>query len=156
VQHTVQFAGLSQIDATGGVTYTTISGTSSSSTGANSSVSVANTFTNAMTGLKAFAVPFAVSLTPGNYWLGILGASSSTSQASNSTVMSMSQLVQTTQVSSYFPLMATATVSTTGMMPGQGVYSASTVAPPTTIAFTEIKAAASSPLFPFTLINQTL
>ena len=125
---------ISQIGTNGGVT-TGSFGTSGSTTFSSTS-NAGNTFSSSfamtfgsqvMSGIRPINVPFNVSLTPGEYWLGIIQ-----STASASTNMSLQQLVSfapgmvvyTTATSAYADFGATST-NNSNMMQGWGSYSSS-------------------------------
>lgn len=135
------------INLSGGVTYTTIGySTTASNTASSAAVittttgttSIAMASTSLHTGIRAQANPWATSFSAGDYWLGMLHASSSSSSGTNSTVISVSQVAYSLgNIVGFSHIFNTGAVSNSQMIPN-GIYSAATAAFPSTIVMSQI------------------
>jgi hypothetical protein len=126
---------MTHIDSVGGTTTSSFTSSNSStfsstSTNQNSfSSSTANTFASGvMSGIRPIMVPFATSLTPGEYWLAHIFQTSS-----SSTVQNLAQPLRigplpmwySTNTTGYAEFGSTATIANSNFMDGLGLYSAS-------------------------------
>lgn len=126
---------ISSIDSLGGKTtgsfgLTGSASFSSTSTNANSfSSSTVMSFASAvMSGIRPLMVPFATSLTPGEYWLAHIQSSSSAStnySLQRLVTLAPGILFYTSNTSGYAEIGSTATIASSNVMPGWGSYSAS-------------------------------
>ena len=156
------------IDSAGGVTYTTVGYSSTVSNTASSAASITtttgttsvpNVSTSLHAGLRVLAVPWGKSIGADDYWLGFMHASSSTSQGTNSTVMSVSKHLMTIgSVTSFAHITNTGNSSNSALFPGHGVYSAATAAFPATVALSQINnnTSFSNAFFPGVFMNNSL
>jgi hypothetical protein len=125
----------SSIDSVGGLTTSSFStsgsgSTSSTSTNQNSSSwSHINSFlSSVMSGLRPILIPFATSLTPGEYWLAhIQSSASGTTNYNHSRVVSIQpQLIcYSTVTANIAEIGGTATLASSNIIQGWGSYSAS-------------------------------
>jgi hypothetical protein len=90
-------------------------------------------------GVKILPVPWTTTLSPGNYWVGIV--SRTTTGGANMTFgnLGVSQIASTW--SGFF---GSASAATAGIYPGHGVYSATTAGMPTAISMTQINGNSSA------------
>lgn len=129
-------AFVNNIGTNGAVTASTFT-LSGSTADAQSSVSRANAL-SAATGLVFQPAGWSSSLSAGDYWLAIVGRSSSTSAGVNLTQASFSQVVMTNVGANMKQLGSTVTSGTVQLQPGAGVYTAATGAFPATVGLSEI------------------
>lgn len=163
--HSVSFGGISQIDRTGGFTTTQFTGTQSTTASVtttagttittSTSVSCSATIGSALTGLHVLVMPFGQTMSAGDWWMGDIAITSSTSGGSNMTVATVSRMNLTTQTSAFWPLGHTTTNKSNMFYIGQGVMSVGTAALPATIAFSDLSARSNEQYFAV-MKNQTL
>lgn len=152
-------AWVTKVDSAGGATYSTGTFSSSISTNTTAQTSVTQTVTGSglfKSNPPSMAVAgWALSLTPGDYWFGRLGATGATSAGTAVTLASISRVsIAGPGFISRFG--AGGAVATTQAMNGIGTYTAATGALPAAIGFTELVGGNSFIRDWFYLVNQTI
>ena len=150
---TASFGFISQIDTAGGFTSGTFSSTSS-----RSSAAASTTLTNPVTGISGVVlmpVPFGMSMTPGEWYVGFLGASSSTSAGRNVTQMSLSMGVLSGYTSNHKFLGQTATATSNRMIEGDGIWNAQVGALTSPLALSSINNQSNLSMY-FNMLNVSL
>jgi hypothetical protein len=161
----LSIAVVRSIDLSGNATYSTIPFTSTASNTASSAAvittttgttSVQLTISGGLQGQKLIVHPWATTLTPGGYWVAQIHQSSSTSVGTNSTVMSVNQILMSTgSRGGVGHLFSQADLSNSHIFPN-GVYSATTLSLPSTINFTQISAFGSQYTIPGIFMRASL
>lgn len=129
-------AFVNNIGTDGAVTGSTFT-LSGSTADAQSSVSRSNAL-SAATGVVFQPAGWSTSLSAGDYWLAIVGRSSSTSASVDLTQGSFSQIMMSNVAANLKQLGSTVTSGTVQLQLGHGVYTAATGAFPSTVALSEI------------------
>jgi len=142
-----------QINSTGGYTSSTFSSTNSTQASA-SSISITNILSN-VSGVCMLPVPLATTLSAGDWWIGILGASGATSAGTATTLMSMSQAILTGYTSNFKQLGQTATATGVDLVQGNGFWNAQIADLSSPIPFSSINNN-SNQLIYFNIAQQTL
>jgi len=140
---------IASADLSGNITYTTIGFSATTSRAfANTSagvgfstitVSVANVSTSLFTGLRDFVCGLGMSVPAGNVWLAQIQSTASTTSGRNVTVLSVSQVMNTSlNVTAFRHLSETSNNATSNFMPYQGVYTVATGGFPATIGSNQV------------------
>jgi hypothetical protein len=111
--------------------------TQSSGSSGYSWSNTSNNSYNSVTGLRGLTMPLGASMTPGNYWLGMMSRTSST----NANWFTASNLVYsniTNSTQSYMGIIGQASNATQGIQEGVGFFSAATAALPASVAMSAI------------------
>ena len=126
---------ISNIDSNGGVTTGSVGtsasfSASTSSAGQNSlTISTTNTYGSLyMSGIRALNFPMNTSLSPGEYWLGLIfSTSSGSASAKLQNVLSLTQFLQvfTSNTAGFLPFGASASTNNSNVQMGWGSYSSS-------------------------------
>lgn len=122
LSHTEAIGFINNIGTGGAITTSSFTSSNSTSSG-TTSVSQANQIT-AVTGSNIFIIPFATSLSAGEYWLAVIPATSITSAGVATTLGSVSNVVMTAITSNWKYLGDTATNTSNRLVEGQGFWNA--------------------------------
>jgi len=145
-------SGISNIDSAGGVTTTTYGGSSTLSSAQSTINSTANSsilssVNNMLSGSLMLPIPFNTTINAGVWYLGLnwSTASSTTgsSQVGFAVVNAVGQIIEANIVS-YRMFGQTVNNNSSAWFPGHGQWSVASAAPPATIAFSDLRAAATN------------
>lgn len=146
---------------TAGIGATHNASAANSSTATSFYTSALASIMNMISGAVLVPIGFNTTITPGNYWLGqaysISSTTAGTSVTSNSIWPQVNQVAVYGMASySHRQLGRTASSTMSQPYPGVGIFSIVSAAPPTTIAFTDIRSVASNQLPYFNIIQSVM
>lgn len=159
---------IKSIDASGNYTTTTFGASttlSSSSTAAatNNLTTNLSSMRNVLSSQMMIPIGFNTTINPGNYWLGVMWNTGSTTATTGGAFVTNNVLSVVNQYGIYGNSNTAARVwgqtaasSGSSPFPGVGFYSATSASPPSTIAFSDIRTFANQVLPYFNLVNSTI
>jgi hypothetical protein len=157
----VTMSGLSNIDSAGASTTTTYGGSSTIASAASNIDSTANSsilssVNNMLSNNLILPVPFNTTINPGHYVLGVAWSTASSTTGSSQVgfaAVNALGIARQSNITVYRMFGRTATNVSSQIYPGLGAYSASSAAPPTTIAHTNIRTLATNAVHYVNWIN---
>lgn len=145
---------------TGSTTTSATTSTAAASLATSVLSSALSSMKNILSGLIIMPVGFNTTIPAGNYWLAQAWSTASTTAGTSAQVLSfIGQLAQTTQTNlniQYRMWPQTVTVTNAQIFPGQGVYSAVSASPPSTMNFTQIVSHGTAVRQYFNFVNSTV